>query len=178
VSQVKRVKQNAKRVSQNKMWTAARFYCAEAKKCLKAKAYFSAVVARGSELEALLRIFDFVEARKPKDRCRDFYGLINRAFKKHWIPHDALRAWKKAEHTPLKVCLHEIRKARNGVHAHLFNKDLAKRHLAANITYVVHAMYSFLEIKNARIFMQNLHDSGHVSDAEYRAWKKKQSKID
>ena len=80
---MKRKRQKQKRVYQQKMWDAAKFYCKEAKKSHKAKAYFCALVARGCELEALLRIFDFVETTKPKDRCRDLYGLINRAFVKH-----------------------------------------------------------------------------------------------
>ena len=159
---------------QNKMWDAARFYCKEAGKCYKARAYFSAIVARGFELEALLRIFDFVQTRRPKDRCQKLYWLINRAFARHWISHDALRYWKKAEHIPLKTCLHEIREARNGVHAHLFERHLVTRQTAANITFVVHAMYSFLETKNARNLMKHLHERGEVSDAEYKAWKKKQ----
>jgi hypothetical protein len=171
------MKQKAKRVYQNKMWDAAKFYCKEAEKCYKARAYFSAIVARGCELEALLRIFDFVETRRPKDRCKNFYWLINRAFARHWIPHDALRYWRKTENTPLKTCLHEIREARNGVHAHLFVRNLATRQTVANITFLVHAMYSFLEIKNARNLMKNLHEDGKVSDAEYRAWKRKQKGI-
>lgn len=156
------------------MWEAARLYCSEAQKCYKARAYFSAIVARGCELEALLRIFDFVENRRPKDRCYNLKGLIDRAFARHWIPHDALHFWKKAEHIRLKTCLHEIREARNGVHAHLFRKDLLARHTVSNITFVVHAMYSFIETKNARNLMKHLHASGEVSDAEYKAWKKKQ----
>ena len=170
-------KVKTRRVYQNKMWDAARFYCKEAQKCYNARAYFAAIVVRGCELEALLRIFDFVENNRPKDRCKDLYRLINRAFARHWIPHDALRYWKKAEHTPLKICLHDIREARNGVHAHLFQRDLVTRRAVANITYVVHAMYSFLEIKNARSFMRHLHASGKISDAEYRNWKKKQAGI-
>jgi hypothetical protein len=55
------------------MWDAVQFYREEAEKCYKARADFFALVARGCELEALLRIFDFVES-KPKDRCRQFYG--------------------------------------------------------------------------------------------------------
>jgi hypothetical protein len=159
------------------MWEAARLYCKEAEKCYKARAYFSAIVARSCELEALLRIFDFVESRRAKDRCYHLKGLIDRAFARHWIPHDALRHWKKAERVPLKTCLHEIREARNGVHAHLFERGLVTRHVAANITFLVHAMYSFLEIKNARNLMKGLHEKGEVSDAEYRAWQKKQPKI-
>src|SRR5712671_4799880 len=116
-----------------------------------------AIVARGCELEALLRIFDFVENRRPKDRCYNLNALIDRAFKRHWIPHDALRYWKQAERIPLKRWLHEIREARNGVHAHLFQKDLATRQTVANISFVVHAMYSFLEAKNARNVMKHLH---------------------
>ncbi len=133
-----------------------------------------AIVARGCELEALLRIYDFVDTRRPKDRCYNLKGLIDRAFKRHWIPHDALRYWKKAEHTPLKTCLHDIREARNGVHAHLFDKHLVTSRAVANITFVVHSMYSFLEIKNARNFMKLLHERGEISNAEYRSWKKKQ----
>lgn len=124
---------------------------------MKARAYFMALVARGCELEALLRIFDFVETPRPKDRCYNLNGLIDRAFKRHWIPHDALRYWKKAERTPLKTCLHDIREARNGVHAQLFDKRLVTRHVVANVAFVVHSMYSFLEIKNARNFMKLLH---------------------
>lgn len=166
-----------KRVYQNKMWDAARLYRREAQKCYKARAYFSAIVARGCELEALLRIFDFVQTRRPKDRCKDLYGLINRAFARHWIPHDALRYWKKTEQTPLKQCLHEIREARNGVHAHLFDKSLVTRQTVANVSYVVEAMYSFIETKNARNFMEHLHLRGDISNVEYRAWKKKQVRI-
>jgi len=171
------MKTKRKRVYQNKMWAAARLYCKEAEKCFKARAYFSAIVARCCELEALLRIFDFVENRRPKERCEQLKWLIDRAFARHWIPHDALRYWKKAEHTPLKTCLHEIREARNGVHAHLFNKALVTRQTAANITFVVHAMYSFLETKNARNFMKLLHEKGELSDAQYKAWKKQQTKV-
>jgi hypothetical protein len=170
-------KRKTKRVSQNKMWEAARLYRKEADKCTKARAYFMAIVARGCELEALLRIFDFVENRRPKDRCYNLNGLIDRAFKRHWIPHDALRHWKKAEPIALKPYLHAIREARNGVHAHLFRKDLATRRTVANITFVVHSMYSFLETKNARNFMKHLHERGEISDAEYRAWKKKQKTV-
>jgi hypothetical protein len=142
------------------MWDAARFYCKEAEKCDKARAYFSAIVVRGCELEALLRIFDVVENRRPEGRCKQLFWLINRAFSRHWIPHDALRYWRKAEHTPVKTCLHEIREARNGVHRHLFERGLVTRRTAANMTFVVHAMYSFLEIKNARNFMKRLHERG------------------
>jgi len=118
-------KRKEKRISQNKMWEAARLYRKEADKCTKVRAYFMAIVARGCELEALLRIFDFVENRRTKDRCYNLNALIDRAFKRHWIPHDALRHWRKAEGIPLKSYLHAIREARNGVHAHLFRKDLA-----------------------------------------------------
>jgi hypothetical protein len=159
------------------MWDAAKFYRAEAEKCFKAKAYFSAIVARSCELEALLRIFDFVENRRPKDRCKQLHGLINRAFARHWIPHDALRYWKKAESVPLKTCLHEVREARNGVHAHLFRKDLMTRHTVVNVSFIVRAMYLFVEVRNERNFMKLLHDSGKVSDAEYRTWKKEQKKF-
>jgi hypothetical protein len=123
-------KSKAKRFSSKKVWKAARFYCKEAQKCYKARAYFCALVARVCELEALLRVFDFAETRRRKDRCRQLNDLINRAFARHWIPHDALREWEKSEKIPLKVCLHEIREARNGVHAHLFDKDLFTRRTA------------------------------------------------
>lgn len=140
----------------------ARLYCKEAEKCYKAKAYFAAIALRGCELEALLRIFDFVENRRPKDRCKKFYSLINRAFARHWIPHDALRFWSKTERFPLKVCL-ELREARNGVHAHIFERGLMTRRVVSNVTYVVHSMYSFLEIKNARNLMLALRQRGEIS---------------
>jgi hypothetical protein len=168
------LRHRTKRVYQNKMWDAARFYCKEAERCYRARAYFSTIVTRGCELEALLRIFDFVENRRPKDRCKNLYSLVNRAFARHWIPHDALRRWKKAENTPLKTYLHEIRAARNGVHANLFERGLVTRRTAANVTFVVHAIYSFLEIKNSRNLMRHLREDGKVSDAEYKAWTKKQ----
>lgn len=63
-------KYKRKRVYQQKMWDAALFYRKEAEKCYKARAYFSALVARSCELEALLRIFDFVENNRPKDRSQ------------------------------------------------------------------------------------------------------------
>jgi hypothetical protein len=168
------MKRKAKRVYHNRMWDAARLYRSEAEKCFKARAYFFAIVARTCELEALLRIFDFVENRRPKDRCKKLYWLINRAFARHWIPHDALRYWERNEKIPLKDCLHEIREVRNGVHAHLFMKNLAKRQTAVNVAYVVQAMYSFLEVKNARNLMKHLHEDGQISDSEYRAWEKGQ----
>jgi hypothetical protein len=171
------MKRKTQRIYQNKMWEAARLYRKEADKCTKVRAYFMAIVARACELEALLRIFDFVENRQPKDRCYNLNALIDRAFKRHWIPHDALRYWKNEQPGPLKTWLHEIREARNGVHAHLFQKDLAIRRTVANITYVVHAMYSFLETKNVRNFMKALHERGEISDAEYRAWKRKQKGV-
>jgi hypothetical protein len=68
------VKQKTKRVYQNKMWEAAQFYCKEAEKCYRARTYFSAIVARGCELEALLRIFDFVENSRPRDRCKKLFA--------------------------------------------------------------------------------------------------------
>jgi hypothetical protein len=170
-------KKKQKRVGQQKLWDAARFYCKEAEKATKARAYFCALVARGCELEALLRIFDMVETWYRKNRCRDMYSLINRAFARHWIPHDALRAWKKAEKIPLKQCLHEIREARNGVHAHLFDKTLFTRRTVNNVTYVVHSMYSFIEVKNARNFMKLLHEKGEISDADYSDWKKAQTRF-
>lgn len=170
-------KPQKRRVYQQKMWDAARLYCKEAEKCYKGRAYFSALVARCCELEALLRIFDFVENGRPKDRCRNLYGLINRAFARHWIPHDALRNWKKTEQVTLKSVLHEIREARNGVHAHLFEKGLATAQTVKNVTYVVHAMYSFLEVKNARQLMKHAHERGEISDADYREWVKEQRGI-
>ncbi len=166
-----------RRVYQQKMWDAARLYCREAEKCYKGRAYFSALVARCCELEALLRIFDFVENSRPKDRCRDLYGLINRAFSRHWIPHDALRHWRKTERVPLKAVLHEIREARNGVHAHLFEKGLATARTLKNVTFAVHAMYSFIETKNARNFMKHLYERGEIPAAEYRRWMKGQRRI-
>jgi hypothetical protein len=166
------VRKKRKRVYQSRMWDAAKLYCREAEKCYTARAYFSALVARGCELEALLRIFDFVENARPKDRCKDFFGLINRAFVRHWIPHDALRHWKKGKNPPLKECLHEIRKARNGVHAHLVEKSLVTRQTVANITYVVHSMYSFIEIKNARNLMKHLYEAGEISRGEYNDWRR------
>lgn len=167
-----------KRVYQTRMWEAARFYRKEAEKSYKAKAYFCALVARGCELEALLRIFDLVETSKPKDRCGTLNGLINRAFKKHWIPHDALRYWKKTEGVSLKMCLHDLREARNGVHAHLFEKDLFTRRTAANVAYLVRSMYEAIEIKNARNFMYRLYARGEITPAEYWLWKKKAGKIE
>lgn len=159
------------------MWDAARLYRKDADKAHKARAYFCALVARACELEALLRIFDHVETRKPKDRCRDFYSLINRAFLKHWVPHDALRWWKKTHRIPLKTALHEIREARNGVHAHLFDKDLFTRRTVSNVTYVVREMYAAIEIKNSRNLMKGLFERGEVTTAEYRAWKNRAGKI-
>lgn len=170
-------KTKKRRVYQQKMWDAARLYCREAEKCYKGRAYFSALVARCCELEALLRIFDFVENSRPKDRCQKLYWLINHAFARHWIPHDALRHWKRAERVPLKTVLHEIREARNGVHANLFEEELATRHTVANVTFVVHAMYSFLETRNARNLMKHLHQRGEISGAEYRRWIKEQRSI-
>ena len=166
-----------KRVHQNRMWAAARFYRVEAGRCYRAKAYFCTLVARCCELEALLRIFDLVETRKPKDRCRNLNGLINRAFKKHWIPHDALRYWKKTQGVPLKTCLHELREARNGVHAHLFQKDLFTRQTAANVTFIVRSMFEAVEIKNARNLMWALYERGEITPAEYWRWKKKAGSV-
>jgi len=170
-------KHKSKRVYLKKMAEAAQFYRKEAEKCYKARAYFSALVARSCELEALLRLFDFVENIRPKDRCQNLNWLINRAFARHWIPHDALRHWKKTERAPLKAVLHEIREARNGVHANLFEKRLAKAQTVKNVTFVVHAMYSFLKVKNARNFMKHLHERGEISDAEYRKWMKGQESM-
>lgn len=161
-------KRKTKHANQNKMWEAARLYGKEADKCQKARAYFMAVVARGCKLEALLRIFDFVENRRPKDRCYNLNGLIDRAFERHWIPHDALRYWKKEQDVSLKTWFHGIREARNGVHAHLLDKRLATRQTVVKVTFVVHAMYSFLETKNARNLMQHLHERGEISDTSTR----------
>jgi hypothetical protein len=158
------------------MWEAARFYCKEAEKCQKARAYFCALVARGCELEAVLRIFDFVENRKPKDRCSKLNSLINRAFSRHWIPHDVLSWWKKNQPIPLKTCLHDVREARNGVHAHLFQKDLFTRGMVLDVTYVVHTMYSALGTKNDRNLMKNLYERGEITPTEYWAWRKKADK--
>ena len=157
------------------MWDAARLYCSDADKSDKAKAYFCTLVARCCELEALLRIFDFVENRKAKNRCHDLYGLINRAFKKHWIPHDALSWWKETQGTPLKLWLQEIRKARNGVHATLFQKHLVNRQTARNVTAIVHTMYEALEIKNSRNLMKALYERGEITPEEYWALRKKRT---
>ena len=131
--------------------------------------HISALVARSCELESLLRIFDFVENDRPKDRCQKLYWLINRAFSRHWIPHDALRRWKKTQRVPLKTVLHEIREARNGVHANLFEKGLATAQTVKNVTFVVHAMYSFLEVKVPQ-FNKTPASTGGNYDAEYRKW--------
>jgi hypothetical protein len=55
------------------------------------------------------------------------------------------------------------------VHANLFKKNLVTRQTVANITFVVHATYSFLETKNARKLMKHLHEKGEISDTEYKA---------
>jgi hypothetical protein len=170
-------KKKHKRVYQEKMWDTARFYRKEAEKAYKARAYFCALVARGCELEALLRIFDFVQTRKAKDRCQSLNGLINRAFKQHWIPHDALRYWKKSEAVPLKTCLHDLREARNGVHAHLFKKDLFTRTTARNVAFLVRTMYEAIEIKNARNFMWHLYARAEITPAEYWVWRRKMGKV-
>lgn len=155
------------------MWDAARIYCSEAEKAFKAKAYFCALVARGCELEALLRIFDFVETRRAKDRCYNLNGLINRAFAKRWIPSDALRWWKKHQGSALKPWLHFIRESRNGVHAHLFRKNVFTRHTVSNVSYVVHEMYTALENRNSRNLMRHLYERGRITATEYRDWQKK-----
>jgi len=103
--------------------------------------------------------------------------LIDRAFSRHWIPHDAIRYWKKSQPADLKTYLHEIREARNSVHANLFQKGVVSRSVVESITFVVDAMYSFLEIKNARNFMKHLHAAGEISDSEYRTWKTKQARV-
>jgi hypothetical protein len=172
------VKAKTKRVYQDKLWHAARLYRNEAEKCYKARAYFSAMVARGCELEALLRIFDFVETRRARDRCHSFNALVNRAFAKHWFPHDGLKYWKRSERVPLKRCLHELREARNGVHANLFQKDLVSRRAAANVTFLVQSVGDLLQIKNGRQLMKHAYESGEISRAGYNAWKKKAGKIE
>jgi len=170
-------KKKQKGVSQQRLWGAVLFYRKEAEKATKARAYFCALVARACELEALLRTFDVVETWYRRDRCRNMNALIDRAFARHWIPHDALRAWRKVEKTSLKQCLHEIREARNGVHAHLFDKTLFTRRTVNNVAYLVKSMFSFIEVKNARNFMKLLHEKGEISDAEYKAWKKEQARF-
>jgi len=167
----KRKKQ--KHVSQKEMWEAAKIYRSEGDKAFKAKAYFCAFVARGCELEALLRIFDFVETESPKDRCYNLNGLINRAFAKRWIPNDALRWWKEHQGGPLKPWLHFIRESRNGVHAHLFQKDLFTRATVSDVSYVVRQMYTSIENRNARNLMRHLYETGEVTAAEYRDWQRK-----
>jgi hypothetical protein len=171
------MKKRKKRLYQRKMWEAVELYRKDADKCYKARAYFSALVTRACELEALLRTFDFIETRRAKDRCHSFKGLVDRAFAKHWIPHDGLAYWKKTHGTPLKGWLYEIIEARNGVHAHLFQKDLFTRRTAANVSYVVHTMYDLITIKNSRNLMRHLHERGEISAQEYKAWKKRQLKI-
>jgi hypothetical protein len=170
-------KRKKTRVRQNRLWEAARFYRKEAKKCHRAKAYFSALVARVCELEALLRIFDQVETRRSKDRCRNLHSLINRAFAKHWIPHDALRYWRKTQGFSLKDCLHEVREARNGVHAHLFKRDLFTRTTATNVRVIVESMFAALQIKNSRNLMFALYAAGEITPREYWAWKKRAGNV-
>ena len=63
------------------------------------------------------------------------------------------------------------------MHANLFKKNLVTRQTVANITFLVHTMYSFLQTKNARKFMKHLHEKGEISDTEYKAWKQKQKKV-
>jgi hypothetical protein len=41
------------------------------RKILQSQGVFCLLVARSCELEALLRIYDLVETRKPKDRCHN-----------------------------------------------------------------------------------------------------------
>lgn len=167
-------KKKTPRVYTSRMWVAARMYRADAAKCYKARAYFSAVVASACQLEALLRIFDFVNARRARDRCHSLNGLINRAFLRHWIPHDGLSYWKRHQRIPLKTCLMEVREARNGVHAHLFKKGLFTRRTAQNVAYLVETTADLLETKNARNLMRDLHAGGHISAREYNTWKRRQ----
>jgi hypothetical protein len=47
----------------------------------------------------------------------------------------------------------------------------------ANITYVVRSMSDLVEIKNTRNLMKHLHKASKISNAEHRAWKKKQIRI-
>lgn len=171
-------KKKRKRASQKRLWDAARLYRDEAERCFKAKAYFSTIVARGAQLEAILRLFDFVETESPADRCTKLYWLINRAFARHWIPHDGLRHWKRVERIPLKTCLHELRDARNGLHAPEFDKSLFNRTSARNATYLVDSMYNLLEVKNARNLMKALHAAGEISAAEYREWQRRAGRIE
>jgi hypothetical protein len=98
--------------------------------------------------------------------------------KRHWIPHDALAYWTKAGHTPLKPLLDVIREARNGVHAHLFQKKLVTSQTVRNVTFVVDAMFKFIETKNARNFMKALYARGEISTADYNAWKRKPKKTE
>ena len=53
------------------------------------------------------------------------------------------------------------------MHAHLFDKDLFTRRTSANVTYLVHSMYSALSIKNARNLMKALYERGEITPAEY-----------
>ncbi len=168
---------NVLRVSRSRLWEASKFYRKEADRCFKARAYFFAIVARCCEIEALLRIFDFVQTRTPRARCKNLHDLINRAFLRHWIPHDALRHWKKTERVPLRAVLHEVREARNGVHAHLFDWGLPTRAAAVNVGFVADAMYLFLETKNARNLMKHLFERGKVSGAQYRGWLRGQAPL-
>jgi hypothetical protein len=73
----------------------------------------------------------------------------------------------RRQSTPLKKCLREIREARNGVHAHLFDKNLVTLQTVANVAYVVESKYSFLETNNAPHLMKHLHKRGDISHAEY-----------
>jgi len=171
------MKRKTKRVYQAKMWRAVETYSREADRCYRARAYFFAIVAWSCELEGLLRIFDFVDTSKPNDRCHSFAGLVDRAFKRRWIPFDLLRAWNAETKRPLKEWLHGVRDVRNGVHAHLFEKDYTSSQMARNIRYVARTVFNALEIRNARNFMKHLHDRGDISDDEYNAWKKKQIRI-
>ena len=75
-----------------------------------------------------------------------------------------------------KLCS-TIREARNGVHAHLFEKGLATARTLKNVTFAVNAMYSFIETKNARNFMKHLYERGEIPAAEYRRWMKGQRRI-
>jgi len=161
-----------KRVYQRNMWKAGRLYHREAQRAHKAGAYFCAVVARACEMEALLRLFDILETKSPKDRCHSLSGLINRAFKKHWIPHDALRWWKQAQRVSFKECLHEVREARNGVHAHLFDKKVFTRRTSSNVSYIVEQVWAALKIKNDRNLMFHLYQRGDITPKKYWAWRR------
>ncbi len=177
VTEMKAKRQKQQRASPPRMWSAVYFYRDEAKRCMRSRAYFSALLAHAARLEALLRIFDFVDTPTPKDRAYKFSTLINRAFKRHWIPHDALRVWNANESQPMKTYLHNVREARNGVHANVFEKKVATREIATNVEYIVESVGACLEVRNARSLMRTLHNRGDISTREYNDWKKGQARF-